>query len=718
MSKVTRRTFIGAGLRSAAAGTVLAAASCAKEREFEGPRAATEVVSLDGVWLFRLDPGKKGEAAGWHKSGPASDGWTEVRVPHTWQVMPEHADYLGYAWYRREFDVPAEWQGAVVRVEFEAVYHTAHIWVNGRPAGEHVGKGYTAFALDISSHLLYDGRNTIAVRADNSFSPDMLPRNNSYDWAPDGGLTRPVSLLVTPPVYLENVWMEATPELAAGTASLKVTVECRNASAEKETVAVAYRVVDDETGLTVLDDPAEPYSLSLGAGEVKEASLPGARLEAAKFWHFDRPRLYRLDVALLEDGEPAHNLSTTFGIRSIGVRGTEFLLNGEPVRLMGVERMAGSHPLYGMAEPAEWIHHDHEDMKNLNCIFTRVHWPQDRRVLDYCDRHGILIQVEVPTWGPDTFKGMTAEPAPAIMDNGLGQLREMIRRDRNHPSIFSWGLCNEVGGQNPPAQFFVRRMLMEAKRLDPGRLCSYASNSLQQTPERDVAGDLDFIEWNEYYETWYGGKPADMSRNLEAIHAAFPTKPVVISEYGYCACTADRPEGDERRIGILRSHNAVFRDYPWVGGLIFFCYNDYRTHIGDKGLGVMKQRAHGVVDLFGARKPSYEALRTESSPVDGLEVRRAGRGDEGAGGEFMVKVRARAKVPAYPLRGYRLRWVVYGNGDLPLEQREAPLPDLKPGQGTEVPLEVAEKDVRGFVVDVIRPTGFSAATTGWKKYGS
>ncbi|MDH4196688.1 MAG: hypothetical protein OEW05_04705, partial [Candidatus Aminicenantes bacterium] len=89
-------------------------------------------------------------------------------------------------------------------------------------------------------------------------------------------------------------------------------------------------------------------------------------------------------------------------------------------------------------------------------------------------------------------------------------------------------------------------------------------------------------------------------------------------------------------------------------------------------------------------------------------------GSKGAGAEFIAKLRARATIPAYPFRGYRLRWVVYGNGDLPLEQRKAPLPDLKPGQETDVRLEVAEKAVRSIVVDVIRPTGFSAATTVWE----
>ena len=89
-----------------------------------------------------------------------------------------------------------------------------------------------------------------------------------------------------------------------------------------------------------------------------------------------------------------------------------------------------------MAEPTEWIEHDHADMKHLNCAYTRVHWPQDRRVLDWCDRHGILIQTEVPTWGSGTFKGMTSEPAADIMNNGLEQFREMIAAIATIPASF------------------------------------------------------------------------------------------------------------------------------------------------------------------------------------------------------------------------------------------------------------------------------------------
>jgi len=704
MGRWTRRQFLEGGVKAAAAGTAILGGSCSSGPSGalggNGPR---QVISLSGTWLFRFDPSDQGEAAGWQGAGASAEGWDEVEVPHTWQVSERTADYLGRAWYRKEFDALPAWAGGVVRLEFEAVFHTAHVWVNGKKAGEHTGKGYTAFAFDVTPFLVYGAANTIAVRVDNAFSPDMLPRGNSYDWAPDGGITRPVHLILTPEAYFEHAWIDALPDPGKNTASLRITVVVRNASPKASPIEVGYRVLDEASGRIVLDNPSA-LSVSVPAGAVREIELPIASLDKPKLWHFDHPHLYFLEARIAAKGKAGDSLAATFGVRRIEVRGAAFLLNGEPVRLAGVERMAGSHPAYGMAEPASWIAHDNDDLKELNCIFSRVHWQQDKRLLDECDRKGILIQVEVPTWGPDTFKGMEGRPAAAVMENGLEQLREMIGRDRNHPSIFSWGLCNEIGGQNPAAREFVRAMLREAKRLDPNRLCSYASNSLQSTPEKDVAGEMDFIEWNEYYETWYGGTAADMRRSLEAIHGAFPDKPVVISEYGFCACTEDRPEGDEPRIRILREHNRVFRDYPWLAGLIFFCYNDYRTHIGDKGFGVLKQRIHGVVDLYGARKPSFEALRAESSPIESLTI-------EEAGGGTGVVIRTRDTVPAYTLSGYSLRWICFGRGLIPLVLKHQALPDLKPGDEIRMTLEGGRPaGCTALKVDILRPTGYSALT--------
>jgi len=667
--------------------------------------SAPETASLCGQWWFRTDSGNVGEKQRWYGSGDSASGWRKVRVPHTWQVDPASIEYRGVAWYRRTLDAPQEWQNSAVRIEFEAVFHTATVWINGELAGEHVRKGYTAFLLDITHLLRWGSPNTIAVRVDNAFDEKMVPRGRSSDWAHDGGIYRPVQLLITPKIFVERVGVEALPELATGDGKLTITAYVRNTDSKPWRGRALFRVADEETGLTVLSS-SDTSNLSIEGGATQTSRFE-ATLPKAKLWHFDHPNLYRL-VFSIANGEDTHQLTVTFGVRKLEVKDSGFYLNGERVRLMGVERMAGSNPNFGMAEPSDWIVHDHDDVKHLNCVFTRVHWPQDKRVLDYCDRHGILMQSEIPTWGYDTFAGMGSEPDTELVQNALEQLREMIARDRNHPCVVVWGLSNEIGGQNPPAYQFAKRMLEEAKRLDPHRLCSYASNSLNETPERDAAGLMDFIETNEYFGTWAPGSAVEVAKHLDDLHAAFPGKPVVISEYGYCACTEDRPEGDEHRIEILRSHDAAIRSKDFVAGAIFFCYNDYRTHVGDRGLGALKQRVHGVVDLYGEQKASYEVLRRESSPVESVTV-------ENHLNAFQLRLKTRHDVPTYTLRGYKMQGIFYGAGDIPVERQEVELSEIASSGETTINLKFGQSGApRHVKFDVLRPTGFSAYSKTWK----
>lgn len=702
----SRRKFIS-GSAVAIAGALAASKSWASETG--GQPCITEVTSLCGAWLFRTDPDDLGVRGHWY-SATTSGEWRTVTVPHTWQIETPLTGYRGVAWYWRTFDLPPRasadtGRDSTVRVEFEAVFHSAAVWVNGKPAGEHARKGYTAFTLDITNLLHWDQGNSIAVRVENAFNQHMVPRGQSSDWANDGGIFRPVQLLITPKTFVERVDVDAVPDLSSAQGKLTITAYVRNTGANTWSGQGSFRVVKEGESERVLTGSAK-QTLSVKAGAIEVLTLQ-ATLSEAKLWHFDHPHLYRLEFSIA-DARQGHRFATIFGVRQLEIRDGTFFLNGERVRLMGVERMAGSNPEFGMAEPTEWITHDHADLKHLNCVFTRVHWPQDKRVLEYCDRHGILMQTEVPAWGPETFAGMTGEPNADIMQNALEQLREMIARDFNHPSVVVWGLCNEIGGQNPPAFQFAKHLLEEARRLDPGRLCSYASNSLSSTPQRDVSGLMDFIEANEYYGTWAPGTAADAARYLDEIHAAFPGKPVVISEYGYCACTPDRPEGDEQRIEILRSHDAAFRSKDFVGGAIFFCYNDYRTHVGDRGVGVLQQRVHGVVDVYGSRKPSYEVLRRESSPIESLSV-------EHQLNRFAVLVRVRRDLPMYTLRGYKLRGLFFGQGNTPVERQEVVLPDTALGSETKVELAFSQSESPMHLqFEVVRPTGFSAYCLDWK----
>jgi beta-glucuronidase len=691
-----------------AAGALPASTALARAAEAGGV-ACTDEHALDGEWRFRLDPGGAGEAMGWHQSTDATAEWHTVVVPHTWQVMSGHEEYRGIAWYRRAFDTPREWAHSAVRVEFEAVFHSATVWVNGQLAGHHLRSGYTAFTLDISRLIRIGNCNQIAVKVDNAFNESMVPRGQSSDWANDGGLYRPVRLLITPLVYIERVAVNATPSFASGherqadLATIQMEVAVHNATSRRWQGQLSYRVT--APGGQCALSGTESGAIIVAPGETRRIVLAALTLRQPQLWHFDHPNLYELTVELGHQGQALHELNTTFGIRSIEVHHAGIYLNGERVRLMGVERMAGSNPEFGMAEPTAWIAHDHDDLKNLNCVLSRVHWQQDRRVLDYCDRHGILLQSEVPAWGYETF-GDDVHPAPAILQNGLEQLREMIDRDRNHPCIISWGLCNEVGGQNPAVFEFAQRLYAEAKRLDPTRLCSYASNSLQATPERDVTALMDFIECNEYFGTWTAGTPEDLRRSLLAIHQAFPDKPLVISEYGYCACVPERPEGDTQRIEVLNEHTRVCRELDFVAGLIFFSYNDYRTHIGNRGTGSTRQRPHGVVNLYGSRKPSFEVLRRESSPVEKLQL-------TGQPADLAITLSARKSIPAHRLAGYRLRGIAFGVGDIPLERHIVEVPALSPGDQVTLRMAFTEKEPQRIVIDVMRPTGFSAFTEIW-----
>ena len=139
--------------------------------------------AISGDWQFRIDK----DAA-----------WSDVQVPHTWQTAASTAGYLGVAWYRKVIDAPAAWKGQAVRIEFEAVFHSAVVTLNGVEIGRHEGKGYTAFCADATKAIKPGAANTLEVRVDNSFRTDILPRDNSYDWTPDGGIIRPVNILVTP----------------------------------------------------------------------------------------------------------------------------------------------------------------------------------------------------------------------------------------------------------------------------------------------------------------------------------------------------------------------------------------------------------------------------------------------------------------------------------------------------------------------------------------
>jgi beta-glucuronidase len=217
---------------------------------------------------------------------------------------------------------------------------------------------------------------------------------------------------------------------------------------------------------------------------------------------------------------------------------------------------------------------------------------------------------------------------------------------------------------------------------------------------------MDFVMWNEYWESWYPGSLNDIRRTLRGIEHAFPGKPLVISEYGYLYSYPGFDGGEKRMIEVLNSHTELFREFDFIGGAIFFCYNDYRTQMGDMGTGVLKQRISGVTDLFGRRKRSFDALRSQATPVL-LELKERE-------GQLEASITAQTKLPCYRLVGYRLRWTVFGKWDTPEERFEAELPVLEPGKSVTLLISTGIKHMRWIDFELLRPTGFSAVSTRWK----
>ncbi len=658
-------------------------------------------VPLDGMWQFQLDPGDVGREAGWFRKSHNRSEWRMVEVPHTWQVEPGTEEYFGIGWYALELGPLNIEPERDLRIEFDAVYRDATIWLNGSRIGEHHGSGWTPFSFKLNDHWKRGTPNLLVIRVDNRFSKNALPYLNSSDWAADGGIIRPVRLLAYPRPYISQILVDS--ELSPGFEKAEIRVRLKLEGSLSEEGATEAR------GFIVRDGGVNRHPLKMRRGDGSVIELRGA-VEKPDLWHFDFPNLYKVRVQLYSNGDLTHEKAANFGIRSVEVKNGFFYLNGEPMRLMGVEWMPGSDPRYGMAEPRAIMHRTLTDMKELNAVLTRFHWQQDPFVFEFCDRNGILVQEEVPAWGPRTMKGSLDGVQEA-------QMKEMISAHYNHPSIYAWGLCNEIGGQSLEAHRFVSRGVEIARSLDPTRLLTWASNSLQTNPQKDASGLVDFIEWNDYWESWYGGSLADLEANLQRIAQAFPEKALVISEYGLCECNPENPVGDARRIEILKTHTDRYRQAKNVAGAIFFDYNDYRTHIGDKGQGSFKQRVHGVVDLLGKRKPSWAALREESSPIRTIILQQP-RVEENAT-RMTVTINTRSLIndlPAYTLRQYLLVWTAYNRLGHPMATGKAVLPDLAPGSVHEETLRWATiSELDRVQVEIFRPSGYSVLVAEWNQ---
>lgn len=653
-------------------------------------------IPLEESWIFQADLKNEGEELKWHEGGPPQG--ENVMIPHTWNVQAGLQEFRGTGWYSCSFYAPPEWKNKLIRLQFDAVYRDAAVWVNGQKVGVHINSGYTSFVLDISNAVSYGENNRIVVSANNENSQTALPVGNSFDWADDGGIIRGVSLIVSGRRAMDYSKIQAVPvfsdeangrSCSYGLISGEIRLWEEEQSESNNSTFGLKVTVTSEDGFTI----SETWELTSNAGMLCFENL---KVESPKLWHFDHPHLYKVNLALYLDDALSDEESIEVGFREIQSDGNTLLLNREPVRLMGVEWMPGSHPDRGMAETLSELEEMLRHMKEANCVITRFHWQQDSKLLEWCDRNGLLVQEEIPHWQTPY------DPDDEWLQTSMQHAREMINRHYHHPCIYAWGLGNEINGQSPITVRYFEKLKTLVRGLDDTRFINYVSNTVHEDPSTDTTGVGDVIMWNDYIGTWHGD--LDRPAVIEAITEAYKNKPVIVAEYGLCEPAYAR--GDERRQEILIENTIEYRKHSGIAALIYFSLNDYRTQMGEAGEGMLRQRVHGSMYLDGTPKPSYETLRQLASPIH-VSVN-----SDNKEGSMAVIIDTANDIPSYRISGYIIKLTdPFGNC------YEKDIPKLEPGEQCVLHfMDVPHIDMEEIILDVQRPTGFSVTSGPLTKY--
>jgi hypothetical protein len=652
------------------------------------PVTAASRTDLDRDWQFRADPEDTGTGSGWMSVIPPDT--VLVTVPHTWNVGKLH-DYLGVAWYFRRFEAPSG--AAHVELHFGATFYRARVWLNGVELGSHEG-GFTAYSFDITPHLRRT--NVLVVRIDNrpgvATIPGIAARGGPdarYDWWTYGGLVRDVWLTTSGAVWVRRQSIRTALKNATWTVHDRIYL----GGAQRAPVSVHVTALGPDNRVAAT---AEALAKDFTETDVTLG------LTLPKLWNIDHPNLYRMVVEVRNANRAILDEDTaTFGVRMLEIRDRHLLINGERVRLTGIARHEDS-PWEGLAETAGTMRHDLDDMEHLHTTLTRpIHYPQNPFILDYADRHGILLIPEIPLW--QFSEAQLSDPR--VLELAKQQMREMIEEAGNHPSIFGWSVANESATGTPGGIAYFRAMRAMIHAIDPDRPVSFADDNLPKLTRADqsAANDADFLMMNQYFGSWHGPAEA-LVPALEKINRLFPDKMVIISEMGFAGIFASNPtEADRARIRIMREQLPVLASRDWIAGAILWCYQDYKS---PRNLWPGETEGyvdHGLVDEERQRRPSYAVWKELNAPArivahwvgEGAGGSAGGSANAPTGFAIQLTPNSERELPFYPLHDYRLSWVAADGNGKALARGERELPSVSE------PLEVT---------GTLTSTGAAAAT--------
>jgi beta-galactosidase len=538
---------------------------------FGYPSTTRSKLRLNVGWRFHLGDLPQAAQADFDDSA-----WETVHLPHTLKLTSLNLDgcqddktqptfHREVGWYRRTFTVDPDPEHLVF-LEFEGAHQVTDCWVNGLYVGEHAIGGYTPFHFNVTDFVNRDGPNVVALRVDNTKNPDVPPDPGPFDYIKFSGLYREVYLVQTGRLYIPFAWESrtagvtiTTPTVKTDCATISVQTLVRNRYDEPQTCTLRTRVIDAE-GVVVLK-------------MVSEAEIPAqsdhlfSQVDGldgnAHLWSCDDPYLYRVHSLVLDEDTPVDGLENPLGIRRFELREDGFLLNGQYLKLIGVNRH--QHYAYiGDALPKSLHYKDALQFKQAGLNVIRLaHYPHDNAFIEACDELGILVYEEAPTWidfGGEMWNCNLEEA-----------LRRAVRNHRNHPSIFAWG-----GGINHRGTF--EPLHYAAKEEDPTRWTG--SN----------------------YAPWTGAQHAsicDFYSNMDYRDLPDPDEHMFAVEHGISR------DGERAQILVSR-----YKGDPYRFGMAAWTAHAYYTFHHQTG-GSRNRTRGGMMDIFRIPRPVYYWYQSE-----------------------------------------------------------------------------------------------------------
>lgn len=456
----------------------------------------------------------------------SDSNYAPVTLPHTWNnhdMQTSKSYYAGTGVYRKEFTPDSAWKNKRVFVRFEGVGQVADVFVNDKFIGQHRG-AYSAFSFDISYALAYGKPNTIVVKANNETREDIIPINHKL-FGVYGGIYRPVKLVVTGKLNIS----------ASDYASPGIFIKQKNVSAARADIQVITKL---ENKLGKIESAILETTIYDASGKKVQQTNTGVQVMPQGMQHYaqaltifkphrwqgiDDPYLYKVVVRLKQNGETLDEVMQPLGVRHFEVIARKgFFLNGK------------LYPLHGVCRHQDWWSDgsalsNEQHAADINTILEMgansirlAHYQQSDFIYSKADSVGLVIWAEIPFVNAVSGKEM---------DNAKQQVTELIRQQFNHPSIYVWGLHNEVYGKTPADYTSVLTAMLHetAKTEDPDRYTISVNG--YGTMERNENQLADLQGMNRYYG-WYEGKTEDLEKWVKGLEQKYPDHKVILSEYG------------------------------------------------------------------------------------------------------------------------------------------------------------------------------------------